>query len=270
LTARRPRCWMSDPDPVSSRQADAAPLPHRVDPPGDPAARRAGLRHGAPHAPGTPQPPTACRRPEGRSDRASRPGPPGPRHGPPAARHGPSGARHGPSGARHGPSGARHGPRGSLARGTEPRAADTKPEARRAKSGTGPGTGPPRAGLVPDTLWRMGGRDHGLTKRFGTNVAVDDVELLVPRRSAFGYLGPNGAGKTTLIRTLLGLTRADGGTMSLLGIPVPAERSKALALWLCRWTAPNPPGRAAHRRGANRRGHDPDRSRVGRSSGPGG
>jgi ABC-2 type transport system ATP-binding protein len=70
---------------------------------------------------------------------------------------------------------------------------------------------------------------HGLTKRFGGNVAVNDVELRVPRGSAFGYLGPNGAGKTTLIRTLLGLTRASGGTTSLLGMPVPAERSKALA-----------------------------------------
>src|SRR5271156_4173836 len=70
---------------------------------------------------------------------------------------------------------------------------------------------------------------HGLTKRFGANVAVNDVELRVPRGFAFGYLGPNGAGKTTLIRTLLGLTRADGGTMSLLGIPVPAERGRALA-----------------------------------------
>jgi ABC-2 type transport system ATP-binding protein len=70
---------------------------------------------------------------------------------------------------------------------------------------------------------------RGLTKRFGANVAVDDVELRVPRGFAFGYLGPNGAGKTTLIRTLLGLTRADGGTMTLLGIPVPAERSQALA-----------------------------------------
>ena len=70
---------------------------------------------------------------------------------------------------------------------------------------------------------------RGLTKRFGANVAVDGVELRVPRGSAFGYLGPNGAGKTTLIRTLLGLTRADGGTMSLLGTPVPAQRSRALA-----------------------------------------
>jgi ABC-2 type transport system ATP-binding protein len=70
---------------------------------------------------------------------------------------------------------------------------------------------------------------HGLIKSFGATVAVNDVELLVPRGSAFGYLGPNGAGKTTLIRTLLGLTKADRGTMSLLGTPVPAERSRALA-----------------------------------------
>jgi ABC-2 type transport system ATP-binding protein len=70
---------------------------------------------------------------------------------------------------------------------------------------------------------------HGLTKRFGDRVAVDGVELHIPRGSAFGYLGPNGAGKTTLIRMLLGLTRADSGTMRLLGRPVPAEREAALA-----------------------------------------
>jgi ABC-2 type transport system ATP-binding protein len=70
---------------------------------------------------------------------------------------------------------------------------------------------------------------HGLTKRFGENVAVNGVELLVPRGCAFGYLGPNGAGKTTLIRVLLGLTGADSGTMSLLGHPVPRDRATALA-----------------------------------------
>jgi len=70
---------------------------------------------------------------------------------------------------------------------------------------------------------------HGLTKRFGARAAVDNVDLLVPRGTAFGYLGPNGAGKTTLIRVLLGLTRADRGTMSLLGVPVPAQRGRALA-----------------------------------------
>ena len=69
----------------------------------------------------------------------------------------------------------------------------------------------------------------GLTKRFGATVAVGDVELRVPRGSAFGYLGPNGAGKTTLIRMLLGLTPTDAGTMRLLGRPVPEERAQALA-----------------------------------------
>jgi ABC-2 type transport system ATP-binding protein len=70
---------------------------------------------------------------------------------------------------------------------------------------------------------------HGLTKRFKDNVAVDGVELLVPRGCAFGYLGPNGAGKTTLIRVLLGLTHADAGSMSLLGCSVPQHRDRALA-----------------------------------------
>jgi ABC-2 type transport system ATP-binding protein len=69
----------------------------------------------------------------------------------------------------------------------------------------------------------------GLTKRFGGRLAVDDVELRVPRGSAFGYVGPNGAGKTTLIRMLLGLTDATAGTMALLGRPVPDERALALA-----------------------------------------
>jgi ABC-2 type transport system ATP-binding protein len=69
----------------------------------------------------------------------------------------------------------------------------------------------------------------GLTKRFGDRVAVNSVDLRIPRGSAFGYLGPNGAGKTTLIRMLLGLTSATSGTMHLLGRPVPAERKQALA-----------------------------------------
>ncbi|MGB8197076.1 MAG: ABC transporter ATP-binding protein [Acidimicrobiales bacterium] len=70
---------------------------------------------------------------------------------------------------------------------------------------------------------------RGLTKRFGTSVAVNGVDLRVPRGCAFGYLGPNGAGKTTLIRVLLGLTHADAGTMSLLGLEVPRHRDVALS-----------------------------------------
>ena len=101
-----------------------------------------------------------------------------------------------------------------------------RPESERPSPGPEPPSSrpaPPR----PDNGWAV--ETHGLSKRFGPTVAVDDVELLVPRGSAFGYLGPNGAGKTTLIRTLLGLTRANAGTMSLLGTPVPAERATALA-----------------------------------------
>jgi ABC-2 type transport system ATP-binding protein len=69
---------------------------------------------------------------------------------------------------------------------------------------------------------------RGLTKRFGERAAIDGVDLNVPRASAFGFLGPNGAGKTTMIRTLLGLTSASAGSMSILGYPVPAERAQAL------------------------------------------
>jgi ABC-2 type transport system ATP-binding protein len=68
----------------------------------------------------------------------------------------------------------------------------------------------------------------GVTKRFGARTAVDGVDLLVPRGSAFGFLGPNGAGKTTMIRMLLGLTQASAGQMRVLGHPVPADRAAAL------------------------------------------
>jgi ABC-2 type transport system ATP-binding protein len=78
-----------------------------------------------------------------------------------------------------------------------------------------------------ETEWAV--ETHGLTKRFGANVAVNNVDLRVPRGCAFGYLGPNGAGKTTLIRMLLGLTHADSGDMSLLGHEVPKHRDQALA-----------------------------------------
>ena len=71
---------------------------------------------------------------------------------------------------------------------------------------------------------------HGLTKRFGENTSPSmTLSSLFPRGCAFGYLGPNGAGKTTLIRVLLGLTRADAGTMQLLGHAVPRHRDRALA-----------------------------------------
>jgi ABC-2 type transport system ATP-binding protein len=67
-------------------------------------------------------------------------------------------------------------------------------------------------------------RTSGLTRRFGDLVAVDDVNLRVPRGSVYGFLGPNGAGKTTTIRMLLGLIRPHGGEVKLFGQSLRDER----------------------------------------------
>src|SRR5262245_50274990 len=56
-------------------------------------------------------------------------------------------------------------------------------------------------------------------KRYGDIVALDGVSLVVNAGEVFGLLGPNGAGKTTLLSTVVGLTRADGGTVRLFGQP---------------------------------------------------
>src|SRR3954467_4851274 len=53
----------------------------------------------------------------------------------------------------------------------------------------------------------------GLSKRFGTKTALDDVSLYVPRGGVFGLVGENGAGKTTLIKHVLGLLRAEAGNV---------------------------------------------------------
>ena len=56
-------------------------------------------------------------------------------------------------------------------------------------------------------------RLDGLTKRFGTTTAVDDLSLVVGAGEVFGFLGPNGAGKSTTIRMLLGLVRPTTGSV---------------------------------------------------------
>jgi ABC-2 type transport system ATP-binding protein len=61
---------------------------------------------------------------------------------------------------------------------------------------------------------------RGLTKTFGSILALDRLDLSVPRGSVFGLLGPNGAGKTTTIRILAGLARATAGSASVAGIDV--------------------------------------------------
>jgi ABC-2 type transport system ATP-binding protein len=57
---------------------------------------------------------------------------------------------------------------------------------------------------------------QGLRKSYGSTKALIGLDLRVPEGSVVGFLGPNGAGKTTTIRILLGLLRADGGTVTVL------------------------------------------------------
>ncbi|HET9937280.1 MAG TPA: ABC transporter ATP-binding protein, partial [Gaiella sp.] len=71
-------------------------------------------------------------------------------------------------------------------------------------------------------------RLQGVTKRFGSKVAVDDVTIDVPRGRCLGWLGPNGSGKTTLIRCMLGLARASSGTIEVRGQPMPGGSRLAL------------------------------------------
>ncbi|WUS42841.1 ABC transporter ATP-binding protein [Kitasatospora sp. NBC_01250] len=72
-------------------------------------------------------------------------------------------------------------------------------------------------------------RTQGLTKRFaGGQLAVDGLDLTVPRGSVFGFLGPNGSGKTTTIRMLMGLIAPTSGVAAVLGAPMPQASAKVL------------------------------------------
>ena len=68
----------------------------------------------------------------------------------------------------------------------------------------------------------------GLSKRFGKQLAVDAVDLHVPRGSVYGFLGPNGSGKTTTIRMLLGLVFPTAGSHQLLGHDFASARDDVL------------------------------------------
>ena len=60
---------------------------------------------------------------------------------------------------------------------------------------------------------------HGLTKRFGSTTAVQDLSLSLYPGRILGFLGPNGAGKTTTIRILMGMLRPTSGRATVLGKP---------------------------------------------------
>ena len=68
---------------------------------------------------------------------------------------------------------------------------------------------------------------RGLTKRFGSLVALDDLSITVEAGEVYGFLGPNGAGKTTMIRCALGLARPTAGSVHVFGFDAWAEREEA-------------------------------------------
>lgn len=61
---------------------------------------------------------------------------------------------------------------------------------------------------------------EGVTKRFGARVAVDALDLSIPRGSLFGFIGPNGSGKTSTLRMILGILYPDQGRLEVLGRPM--------------------------------------------------
>ena len=71
---------------------------------------------------------------------------------------------------------------------------------------------------------------HGLTRRFGSVVAVDHVELSIPRGQIYGFLGPNGSGKSTTIRLLCGLIKPSSGAIRVLGLEIPKQAEKLRTL----------------------------------------
>jgi ABC-2 type transport system ATP-binding protein len=69
-------------------------------------------------------------------------------------------------------------------------------------------------------------RTEGLVKRYGKVVALDGLDLVVPKGTVLGLLGPNGAGKTTAVRILTTLLEPDEGVVEVAGIDVRAEPGK--------------------------------------------
>ena len=70
-------------------------------------------------------------------------------------------------------------------------------------------------------------RIKGLTKRYGSFVALAPLTLDVRRGEVLGYLGPNGAGKTTTIRSILGLIEPTAGSVEIFGVDALARRAEA-------------------------------------------
>jgi ABC-2 type transport system ATP-binding protein len=75
---------------------------------------------------------------------------------------------------------------------------------------------------------------RGLTKRYGTTLALDHLDLVVPEGAVYGFIGPNGAGKTTTMRILTGLLRASSGEAWIAGHEVARDPKivRSLVGWM--------------------------------------
>src|SRR5678816_2148798 len=70
---------------------------------------------------------------------------------------------------------------------------------------------------------------RSLTKRYGSFMAVNAIDLDVPSGELFGFLGPNGAGKTTTLRMIAGILRPSAGTVRIAGLDLATDPVRAKA-----------------------------------------
>ena len=74
-------------------------------------------------------------------------------------------------------------------------------------------------------------RAQGLTKRYGSKLALDNLDLTLPEGKIIGLLGPNGSGKTTFIKLAAGLLSPTAGSVTVCGKPIGPD-SKAMVSYL--------------------------------------
>ena len=79
-------------------------------------------------------------------------------------------------------------------------------------------------------------RLEGLTKAYGKFIAVNEIDLHVPRGELFGFLGPNGAGKTTTLRLLLGLLDCTAVLRRCWVMMLPRTQMQCASKLACCWS----------------------------------
>jgi len=103
---------------------------------------------------------------------------------------------------------------------------------------------------------------RGLTKRYGSTVAVDDLSFTVPAGEVTGFVGPNGAGKSTTMRLIVGLDAPTSGSVTVNGRPYTAYHRPMFEIGALLEAKATHPGRSAYNHLrclalSNGIGHDP-------------